>query len=127
MDNGASQVALMVKNTPASAGDGRDTRFPPWVRRSPGGGHDNPLQYSCLKNLMDKGARWTIDHKVTKSQTQMKRLSARARAHTHTHTHTHTQNEGWVEFGCVIRRPSQRAWQTDSTDHHWLKCKKKLG
>ena len=50
-----------------------------------------------------------------------------ARTHTDRHTHTYTHGEGWVEFGCVIRRPSQHAWQTDSTDKHWLKCKKKLG
>ena len=43
-------------------------RFDPWVGRSPGEGKGNPLQYSCLENLMDRGARWAIDG-VTKSQT----------------------------------------------------------
>ena len=38
--------------------------------RSPGGGNGNPLQYSCLKNLMDRGGRWATVHRVTKSQTQ---------------------------------------------------------
>ena len=33
-------------------------RFHPWVRRSPGGGHGNPLQYSCLENPVDRGAWW---------------------------------------------------------------------
>ena len=37
--------------------------------RSLGGGHGNPLQYSCLENPMDRGAWWAIVHKVTKSQT----------------------------------------------------------
>ena len=38
-------------------------------------GHDNPLQYSCLENLLDRGAWWAIVHRVTKSQTRLKRLS----------------------------------------------------
>ena len=40
--------------------------------RSPGGGHGNPLQYSCLENLMDKGAWWATVHGVTKSWTQLR-------------------------------------------------------
>ena len=46
----------MVKNPPASAGDIRDTGSIPGPGRSPGGGHGNPLQYSYLKNPMDRGA-----------------------------------------------------------------------
>ena len=46
---GAFQMALVAKNLPASAGDLRDTRSIPESGRSPGG-HDNPLQYSCLEN-----------------------------------------------------------------------------
>ena len=55
-----TQVALVVKNPPANAGDIRDTGSIPGWGRSPGGGHGNPLQYSCLKNLMDRGA-WSIE------------------------------------------------------------------
>ena len=44
----ASQVALVVKNPPANAGDIRDAGLIPGSGISPGGGHDNPLQYSCL-------------------------------------------------------------------------------
>ena len=43
----------------------------PGLGRSPGGGNDNPLQYSCLENSMDRGAWWAIVHEVTKSQTQL--------------------------------------------------------
>ena len=43
--------------------------------RSPGGGHGNPLQYSCLENPMDRGAWWATVHVVTKSQTEFQRLS----------------------------------------------------
>ena len=46
----ASQVALVVKNPPANAGDIRDVGSIPESRRPPGGGHGNPLQYSCLEN-----------------------------------------------------------------------------
>ena len=49
---------LVVKNPPANAGDIRDTGSTPGLGRSPGGGHDNPLQYSCLENPMDIGAWW---------------------------------------------------------------------
>ena len=46
----ASQVALVVKNLPANAGDIRDAGSIPGSRRSPEGGHGDPLQYSCLEN-----------------------------------------------------------------------------
>ena len=43
--------------------------------RSPGGGHSNPLQYSCLQNPMDRGTLWTTVHRVAKSWTGLKWLS----------------------------------------------------
>ena len=46
----------MVKSPPANAGDLRDTGLIPASGRSPGGGHGNPLLYSCLENPMDRGA-----------------------------------------------------------------------
>ena len=49
----ASQVALVVKNSPANAGDLRDVDSIIRLGRSPGGGHGKPLQYSCLKSPMD--------------------------------------------------------------------------
>ena len=49
-------VALVVKNPPANAGDIRDAGLIPGSGRSPGGGHGNPLQHSCLENPMDRGA-----------------------------------------------------------------------
>ena len=53
LKEGASQVVLVVKNPPANAGDVRNMSSIPRLRRSPGGGHGNPLQYSCLENPMD--------------------------------------------------------------------------
>ena len=47
---------LVIKNLPANAGDLRDMDLIPGSGRSPGGGHGNPLQYSCLQNPMDRGA-----------------------------------------------------------------------
>ena len=50
-------------------------KFNPWVRKSPGVGHGNPLPYSCLENPMDRGAWRTTVHGVTKSRTWLKWLS----------------------------------------------------
>ena len=52
----ASQVVLVVKTPPAGVGDIRDVGLIPGSRRSPGGGHDNSFQYSCMENPMDRGA-----------------------------------------------------------------------
>ena len=68
-------MAPVVKNPPANAGDVRDTGSIPGLGRYPGGGHGNPLQYSCLENPMDRGAWWATVHGVTKSLTQLKNLS----------------------------------------------------
>ena len=76
--NRASQAALVVKNLPAHAGDIRDVGSVPGLGRSPGGGHGNPLQYSCLENPMDRGAWQATIHRVAMSQTQPKQLSGHA-------------------------------------------------
>ena len=65
----ASQVALVVKDSPASVGDVRDTGFIPGSGRSPGGRHGNPLQYSCLENPVDRDAWQAMALWVVKSQT----------------------------------------------------------
>ena len=59
----------MVKNPPANAGDVRDVGSIPELRRSPGGGHGNLLQYSCLENPMDRGAKRATVHGVAQSET----------------------------------------------------------
>jgi len=63
----ASQVGLVVKHLPASAGDIRDIGSIPGLGRSPGGEHGNPLQCSCLENPMDRGAWQATVHGVTES------------------------------------------------------------
>ena len=71
----ASQVALVVKNLPANAGDKRDLGSIPGSGRSPGGRHSNPFQYSCLENPMDRGTWQATVHRVAVSHTWLKRLS----------------------------------------------------
>jgi len=61
-------VALVVKNPPANAEDLKDEGSIPRWGRSPGGGHGNPLQYSCLKNPMDRGAWWDTVHRTAESE-----------------------------------------------------------
>ena len=74
---GSFPGSSVVKNLPANAGAPGDTGSIPGLRRSPGGEHGNPLQYSCLKNPTDRGAWQATIHRVTKSRTQLKRLSTR--------------------------------------------------
>ena len=59
----------VVKNPPANAGDARDAGSISGSGRSPGGGHGNPLKYSCLENPMDRGAWWDTVHGTAKSYT----------------------------------------------------------
>ena len=67
----------MVKNLPANAGD---TDLIPGLGRSPGVGNNNLLQYSCLKNSMDRGAWWAIVHGVAE-------LDVTEQLSMHTHTY----------------------------------------
>ena len=66
----------------------------PGSGRFPGVGHGNPLQYSCLENLMDRGAQRTTDHRTVKSQTRLKWLS------------THAQRTSWWKTGMRESSPS---------------------
>ena len=68
--------ASVIKNLPANTGDIRDSGSIPTSGRSPGEGHGNPLQYSCLENSMDRGAWRATVHTVTNSQTPLRRLTS---------------------------------------------------
>ena len=59
-------MAPVVKNLPANARDLRDLSLIPGSGRFPGEGHGNPLQNSCLENLMDRRSWWAIVHSVSK-------------------------------------------------------------
>ena len=63
---GTSLVAQMVKASAYNAGDLDSISG---LGRSPGGGHGNPLQYSCLENPVDRGAQWATVHGISKTQT----------------------------------------------------------
>ena len=63
---------LVAENLPASGGDGGDLGLIPGLGRSPGGGHDNPLRYSCLENPMGRGTWQAVVQWVAKSWTRLK-------------------------------------------------------
>ena len=65
---------LSDKESACNAGDTGDAGSIPGTGRSPGGGHGNPLQYSCLENLMDRGNGWATVHVVTQNWTRLKLL-----------------------------------------------------
>ena len=68
---GGSPGDIVVKNLPANAGNTRDAGLIPGSGRFPGGGHGNPLQYSCLENPMDRRAWRATVHGVVKSWTRL--------------------------------------------------------
>ena len=70
----------MVKNLPANAGKHQESRIL-GSGRSLGGGHGNPLHYSCLENSIDRGAWGATVDGVAKSQIQLKQLSTHACVH----------------------------------------------
>ena len=98
---------LVVKNTPANAGDIRDADSIPGSGRSPGGQQDNPLHYCCLENPMDRGAWRTMVHRVAKSWTWLRWLSM----HTHMHTLCKERGSSWgtstfkmkCHFLCILK------------------------
>ena len=59
----------LLKNLLANAGDIRDKGSIPGSGRSPGGGHGNPLQYSCLENRMDRGSWEATVYGIAESDT----------------------------------------------------------
>ena len=83
----AISEAQVVRKPPANAGDLRDVGLIPGLGRSPGEGNDNPLQYPCLENPMDRGAWQAPAHRVAKSQTALKQFNM------HTCTHTDESNQ----------------------------------
>ena len=70
----------MGKNPSAKAGNIRDPSSIPGLGRSPGAGHGNPLQYSCLDNPMDRGAWWAAVTRIAKSLGFMSEATEHAHA-----------------------------------------------
>ena len=101
--SGASQVALVVKNPSAIAGDIRDVSLIPGLGRSSGGGHGNPLQYSCLENPTDRRAWWATVHRFTKKQTPLKRLSMHAHTTLVRKYYSHFTDKEMVQSGNSVQ------------------------
>ena len=93
----------MVKNLPGNAGDIRDVGSIPGLGRSSGGGHGNPLQYSCLENAMDRGA-WQAHtvHRVAVSDATEASYHACMHMHTHTHTRTYTYKKSTLLYLFIL-------------------------
>ena len=100
-----------------NTGDTGDMGLIPGPRRSPGGGHGNTLQYSCLESPMDRGAWQATLHRVTKSQMWLKQLGTCTHAHTHkrahtcTHTHAHTRVRTHTHKENIQRTRANHQWQ----------------
>ena len=112
----ASQVALVVKNSPANAGGTRDVGLIPGLGRSPGGGNGNPLQNSCLENPMNRGAWWAAvqgGHKESDT--------------TKTTYHTHMQKVQWfILWSSVYKSERSRLGKVKSifrSNHHAIYLK----
>ena len=91
-------MALVVKKPPMNARDIRDVGSISRWGRSPGGGHGNPLQDSCLEDPMDRGAWWATVHRATKNQTQLKCLS----------THALSECDSWSCFSHLAGKMKMR-------------------
>ena len=81
----------MLKNPPANAGDSRDVGLIPGSERSPGVGNANPLQYSCLGNLKDRGSWWATVYRIAKSWTCLKLSTELKWSQGHIYSYTHTR------------------------------------
>ena len=96
---GASQVVLVIKNPPTNAEHVRDAGSIPGSGRSPGGGHGNLLQYSCLENPMDREACRATVHSFAQSWARLKQLS--------THAHLYLYVEGDQIHGIRMQKTKQ--------------------
>ena len=79
----------MVKDLLVNAGDIGDMGLIPGSRRSPGGGNDNPVQYFCLENSMDRGALWATFHGVIKCRDTTEHAQSKKKKKNHKKTKKH--------------------------------------
>ena len=105
---GVSQVALVIKNPPANAGDVRDAGSIPGLGIPPGEGNGHPLQYSCLENPIDRGAWgvWSIGlPRVGHNWSDL------------AHTHSESPEHLWGKCSCTVHKPFLRKEKKDSQVH----------
>ena len=107
----------MVKNPPAKAGDIRNGGLILGSGRSPGGGHSNTVQNSCLENSRDGGAWWAAIYGVAQSQTRLKRLSSSSSSKDLLY------NTGVSQVALVVKNPPtcQRRRQKRSGFDSWVR------
>ena len=110
----ASQVALVVKNPPANAGDVEASGLIPGLGRSPGEGNGNPLQYSCLENPMDRGTRQATVHRITKGWTRLSNLAG-----TRKHTRAWSPARGEPGPGIAANGYSPSSHRLFPPGRHW--------
>ena len=103
-----AQVALVVRNPPASAGDTRDLGLIPGLGRSPGVGNGNPFQYACLENSMDRGAWRTTVHGAAESQTRLSTAVA---------PDSSSSNHRSSRLGHIVPQ-QRRPWQVHGPGHY---------
>ena len=119
---------MLVKNPPASAGDRGDASSIPGSGRSPGGGHGNPLQYSCLGDPMDRGDWRAIVHRITENQTWLGYKSVHAQGTQNVRSRmraisSHRHSEGkagrWPSPGAEQGRGSRPQSGTHRSGSQW--------
>ena len=127
MEEKINKTGSAVRNPPAMQEPAGDTGLIPGSGRSPGEGHGNTLQHSCLENPMDRGAWWATVHRIIKSQTQLPDW-------VHTHTHMPSPELGtagkkevgqvqWVRAHTGISAPSSPTSPCRSPDWEAGSCK----
>ena len=110
------QVALVIKNTRANAGDLRDVSLCPGSGRSSEGGHGSPFQYSLPENPTDRRAWLAMVHRTAKSQTWLKWLSAQANNNKQ-YCYYRTYGNERLKWPATIWIPFQhKSWKTVRKD-----------
>ena len=109
----ASEVALVIKNLPANAGD---TGLIPGLLRSPRAGHGKSLQYSCLENPTDRGAWWATAHGATKSWTRLNTHAQRCFSKTHETVQINGRGESNTTWECTTQQ--QMGWVMTVQERH---------
>ena len=102
------QRKKQLKEFACYAGDTWDPGLIPRSGRSPGGGHGNALQYSCLENPMDRGAWKAAIHRVTQSGTQLKQLSTHSFIHSFIYLFIYYRIDSWGYGGQEVPWPTVR-------------------
>ena len=104
---------LVVKNPPAHIGDTRNTGLISELGRSPGGGHGNPLQYSCLENPRDRRAWWAAVHQVPQSWTWLKWFSSSSSSSSVTIHVIFSVMWTYLNFSWLMWMSSWSGWPSD--------------